>query len=141
MKKVIRLTESEFRNTLQRAVKQTLNEMEGMSYRQMRNVLGIEDDDELNAAVEDEDIETLEWDIAKEICNRLGNGARNLYDGTMYSFKEVSDLLKEFGFRYVGADDENECHTFTNGKYKLEIVPQVQYSGLGKFTFRNFHIW
>ncbi|MBP5724031.1 MAG: hypothetical protein J6X18_10730 [Bacteroidales bacterium] len=141
MKKVIRLTESDFRRTLQRAVKQTLNEMEGMSYRQMRNVLGIEDDDELNAAVEDEDVETLEWDIAKEICNRLGNGARNLYDGTMYSFKDVSDLLKEFGFRYVGADDENECHTFTNGKYKLEIVPQVYYSGLGKFTFRNFHIW
>ena len=141
MKRVIRLTEEDFRGVVTNAVKHTLNEMDGMSYKQMRNVLSVADDDELNAACEAEEAEDLEWKIAKEICQRLGNGARNLYDGTMYSFDDVSNLLKEYGFRYVGADDENECHTFTNGKWKLDIVPQTYYTGLGKFTFRNFHVW
>ena len=140
MKQTIRLTESEFKKKVRNAVKFALYES-GLSSRQMRNILGITDDDELNAAVEAEEAEDLEYDIAKAICQRLGNGSRNLYDGTMYSFDDVSDLVKQFGFKYVGADDENECHTFTNGKWKLDIVPQTYYTGLGKFTFRNIHVW
>lgn len=99
---------------------------------QIRNVTGIEDDDELNAGVEAERHEDLEQAIVMD----LGR-----YEGKMLNFQDVCQLLKnKYGLDYVGGDDNNECHNFTNGTELVSVFPKIYYPKQGTMRLHNLHV-
>ena len=113
MKKSITLKESELRNGIRENLKKILSEGNDLSYTQIQNMTGIEDNDDLNASVESESIQDMEgqiWRGLKEVAN-----GENPYK-TILIFHDVANMLEQkFGFKYVGGDEEMECHDFSNG--------------------------
>ena len=102
------------------------------TYTQIRNVTGIEDDDELNAGVEAERREDLESNIVTD----LGR-----YEGKMLNFDDVCKLLKDrYGFEYLRSDDERECHEFSNGDDVLNLFPKIYYPKQGTMRLHNLYI-
>ena len=137
MKKSITLKESELRNVIQENLKKILSEGNDLSYTQIQNMTGIEDNDDLNASVESESNQDMEgqiWRGLKEVAN-----GENPYK-TILNFHDVANMLEQkFGFRYVGGDEEQECHDFSNGDYVLYIFPVTYYPQLGEFQLENYH--
>jgi len=111
---------------------------EDLTNRQKRNILGITDDDELNAAAEAEEKEELEYTIWNALKEMTGGDPRK----TTFSFADLCDMLNsKFGMKYVGSNDENECHEFSDGVNKLEIFPNVYYPEQGTLRFFNMHVY
>lgn len=135
--KIIKINESVIKRIVYESVKKILSE--DLTYKQMRNILGVEDDDELNAAVAAEESEEIETQIAKDICNI--EGVNSLYKNNIFDFDEIENMLsKKYGMKYIGPDDEEESHKFKNDNFILRIYPINYYRGLGKFRFRNFSV-
>lgn len=107
---------------------------------EIRNILGIEDDDTLNAACECERKDDLEEKIVKEIIKAHGYEGGNIYSGRIFKFEKVREILESFGFKYVWADDESEEHWFFNEETndEVSIFPETYYPVLGNFRFANF---
>ena len=137
----MRLTEE----YINRVIRQTLNEIagdeiDGFNATELRNMLGVHDDDELNTAVQTEADEELEAEIARTIANSFGY--RRIYDkDAVFNFHEVWDLLKRlYGFDYHGFDEGAESHIFNNGEYELTIYPKEFYPRQAEFQFQNMHL-
>lgn len=142
-KKLIRLTESDLHNIIKESVNNILKEyydVDGMSYGQVRNMTGIEDDDELNAGAECEAGEELQSEIFKSIASQLCNGG----NPRMYSFG-FQDLIKlladEFDFEYVGPDESNESYEFAGDGRELCIFPRVFYPSPNKIRIQNMILY
>lgn len=137
----MRLTEE----YINRVIRQTLNEIagdeiDGFNATELRNMLGVHDDDELNTAVQTEADEELEAEIARTIAHSFGY--RRIYDkDAVFNFHEVWDLLKRlYGFDYHGFDEDAESHIFNNGEYELTIYPKEFYPRQAEFRFQNMHL-
>ena len=131
MMKLQRITYNALRGIVAEAVHRVVSEMDGMSYRQMRNVLGDYDDDDLNAAVEAEEHEDLEGQIRAAISEL----------GTQMEFDDLCELLEErFGFEYVGPDENREAHAFSNGESRLNVFPRTYYDRQGTIRVRNLYV-
>ena len=131
-KKLIRMKEGDLHDIITECVNKILIEND-LSYSQIKNICGIYDDDELNAAVEAEEFENLEG----EIIISLGG----LREPKVLDFDNVCDILKnKFGFEYAGNDDEEECHIFKNGKHTIYLYPKTYYPRLGRFMLLNSHL-
>lgn len=134
-KHVYQLTENELRET----VREAIENVTGFTNRQMRNMLGTYDDDDLNASVqgeEDEDLEDRIWKGLKEFL-----GVSNLYKAVV-KFSDVSEFLaREYAMKYVGPDEENECHDFSDGVHTLTIYPKVFYPSQGTMRIQNFGLF
>ena len=145
--KLVRLTESDIHNMVMESVRNILAEIDGTELsdygydaRQMRNMLGDYDDDELNAACDTEDCEEIEEEIARDLCKQYGY--RNLYEqGAVFDFDAFAKMLKDnYDMKYLGSDDEDEAHYFGNTNFKVTVWPKTYYPRLGKFRFDNFHV-
>ena len=137
MKKVIRLTEQDLHRIIKESVYDTLAS-QGMTYNQIRNMLGMQDDDELNAACGAEDIESLEGDIWGDIADLAGGNPRKV----TFSFRELARMLHNtYGFDYVGPDEQNETHEFKdeNG-LELTIAPVMWYPEQGTMRIMSLHL-
>lgn len=113
-----------------------------MTYNEIRNVTGIYDDDELNAACECERKEVLAERIASNIV-KVHGFSKGLYNGDVFSFERVRKILGSFGFAYKRANDERECHEFANKKSGdvICIFPTTYYHCQGNMRFENFHLF
>ena len=110
-----------------------------MTYNEIRNITGIRDDDALNAACECERKDDLAEKIAHDIVTAHGYD-RGLYNGHVFSFAKVCEVMKKYSFVYItpDADDvENEIHRFWNEETddEITIVPVHYYPKLDKFKF------
>lgn len=110
------LKENKIRGFISEAVRSALYEVydvPGFTNTQVRNMLGIYDDDELNAAVEYEDREELMsqvWDV----IDRLAGNRQEKYPMEV-NFRELCDALeRNFGFTYDYADTDNDSYVFTD---------------------------
>lgn len=97
-----------------------------MKATEIRNTLGIYDDDMLNVACDTERKEDLQDEITKAICDF--HGVSKLY-GTTLQFGKVKEVLESFGFTYVCADEKNESHCFFNKETgdDIDIYPVMWY--------------
>lgn len=129
---VVRLTESELKNIITESVKQI---MENLTATQMRNMLDINDDEELNAAVDTEAKE----DLLSNICQTLTNG-KSIYK-TDITFEEIKDVLEDFGFKLIEINDDNECYIFDNEKYEIVIYPTMFYERPNIMRIQNIQIF
>ena len=98
----------------------------------------IEDDDELNAAVDTENGENMMSEIF-QCLSRLGNGA-NPYKCT-YSFNEIKDLFADFGFDYQGPNEEEEVHVFSDGNRELLLTPTMFYEKQNMLRIQNLNLF
>jgi len=115
--------------------KKTLKE--DITYNQRRNMLGVYDDDELNAACIAEKQEDLELEIWHTLSRLVGNNLRK----TPIKFDELANILSEkFNFDYIGADDTHESYIFSNGQDELSIYPNWFYSKPYTITIHNINI-
>ena len=91
-----------------------------LGYNQIRNVLGVYDDDLLNNCCATEICEQLEEKIWNDIKNLAGGNPRY----KKFEFDDMVKMLNEkYGLKYTGADDNNECHDFKDGKFILSVFP------------------
>lgn len=114
-----------------------------LSTRQIKNITGIEDDDEVNAAEMTEKLEDFERSVYRAIRNELTGGQR-MFD-TPIKTQDLYNLLEKFGFRFFKTDERNEAYVFRNqnNKYVLELYPtyfypkgpgqRIMLSGIGMF--------
>ena len=138
MRHKIRLTERDLHRIIKESVRKILKEND-LTYKQIKNVTGIQDDDELNASVMAEDYEELEDAIWKSLVE-LANG-ENPRKHT-YKFQDICSMLNsEFGLKYVGSDEQNEGHEFSNGKIDFEIFPDTFYPRQGNLRIMNMHVY
>lgn len=115
MRKRYRLTESRLRGMIHEAVKSALNEydIDGFSNTQIRNMTGITDDDELNAACDTERKEELMSKVWRAI-DRLDSDRQGRYPINV-NFNKLCDVLgRNFGFRYDSSDIDNNSYIFVN---------------------------
>lgn len=100
-----------------------------LTNRQIKNVTGIEDDDELNAAEMTENLEDFERSVYRAIRKELTGGQR-MFD-TPIKTQDLYDLLNRFGFVFWKTDEENEAYVFRNqyNDYMLELYPTYFYPG------------
>ena len=112
-----------------------------MKATEIRNVLSIYDDDMLNAACECEGKEALLDDIAKTICKTCNVGS--LYNGNVFHFSAICNILSQFGFAYWFSDEDNEEHRFINrtNKAEISIYPTIFYLKQGYMKFDNINIF
>ena len=113
-----------------------------MIYNEIRNILGIYDDDLLNAACECERKEDLAEKIANKIVKFHGFH-KGLYNGDVFKFGYVKEILEDFGFKYEKSDDDLECHYFKNkdNGYEISIYPVTYYPNQDAFRFLNFLLY
>lgn len=139
MKQKIRLTESDLHRIVNESVKMVIREMD-LSKRQIRNITGILDDDELNAACMEEDADELGSEIVRDLRDRYGFA--NIYDkGVVLDFGFVKGLLEQkYGMKYLGFDEEDEAHTFGNEDFIVEIWSKEGYPRLAKFHLQNMNV-
>jgi hypothetical protein len=108
------------------------------SYKQIKNMSDIEDDEELNAATETENREDLMsqiWDTLSQMT-----GYQNPYKYT-FDFKEIADVFKQFNFDYVGPNEEEESHVFSDGNRELLLTPTMFYEKQGKMRIQNINLF
>lgn len=134
---IVRINESQLRQIVKGYVRDILKE--GHKYSRLRNVLGIHDNDEWNAAAETERREDLESEMWKSLADLAGGNPRK----TPFKFQDAMDMLKnEFGFEYVGYDEERESHKFINKEQdELEIFPVSFYNQQGHMRIQNMNIY
>ena len=139
MKRRVKLTESDLHNIIKKSVKKALNEIDGLTYRQIKNITGIEDDDEFNAAAQAEDHEEIASYIWSDLTD-MSNGVNpKRYS---YSFQEICDLLSgNYNAKYVGADDRNQCHVFKNKDFTVDIFPDTFYTKQGLMSVVNLNVY
>ena len=122
---------------LKRIGNKKINES-GLTNTQIRNITGITDDDELNAAAEAEEKEQLESNIWNAIAQMAGGNPRK----TSFDFGQLAEMLKtQFNMKYIGTDENQECHTFTDGVNKLDIYPSTYYRKQGTITLYNMSVY
>ena len=107
MKKTIRLTESDLHRVIKESVNKILSEMDGTELndfgynaRELRNMLGDYDDDELNVAVEAEEAEELEGDIWKSISKIAHGNPRKV----SFSFSDINQLSASIRFLDINGE-------------------------------------
>lgn len=113
--KSYRLTESKLRGIIREAVKNALceNGLDSLSNTQIRNITGISDDDELNAACDTERKEELMSKVWRSI-DRLAGDRREKYP-LKVNFNELCNVLgRKFGFKYDSSDIDNGSYIFVN---------------------------
>lgn len=113
--KSYRLTESKLRGIIHEAVKTALceNGLDSLSSTQIRNITGISDDDELNAACDTERKEELMSKVWRSI-DRLDSNRRKKYP-IVVNFNELCNVLgRNFGFKYDSSDIDNDSYIFVN---------------------------
>lgn len=134
-RKIIRLTEQDLNNIIIESVERLFDSEP--SYTQLKNILGVHDNDEWNAAADAERKEEVEGQIfnaLKQLAN--GNPRKN-----PFNFKDAIKMLNDkFGFKYVGPDDDDESHIFRNGNDELTIYPTNYYPSQGMTTLYNIHL-
>lgn len=108
-----------------------------MKATEIRNILSIYDDDELNAACIAEMNEDLQDEIVKRIC--VAHGVSKLY-GSILKFEIIKQVLENLNFKYVLADEKDESHFFFNQENgtSIDIYPTVFYEKQGTMHMRNF---
>lgn len=145
--KLVRITESDIHNMVMESVNRLLTELEGTELndygygaKELRNMLGDYDDDELNVACEAEECEDIEDEIARNLCDSYGYS--RIYDkGSVFDFEFLANMLKDkFNMEYLGSNDEEEAHYFANANYEVILWPVTYYPRLGKFRIENFHV-
>lgn len=109
----------------------------GLNPSQLRNMLGIYDDDELNASIGAEERENILSSICKDIC--ATDKSKKIYDG-VYNFKTIIDIMKNYGFTYMGPYEEDESYNFTDGENEIVIWPDSFYERPGAIHIRNINI-
>ncbi len=119
-------------------IKEDADDFNNMSYAQLRDELGIYDNDTLNVSIETEMEEKLEheiWKIMESLAN--GNPRQNAFD-----FREFAKIVKDnYGFEYVGGDEGEKCHFFENAKYSMYVSTKGWwYSKQGMMKVDNFGI-
>ena len=143
-RKIIRLTESDLHWIVRESVSKLLSEAmsDGMSLssRQVRNMTGIHDDDELNAACDSEECGDLASGIARDLCGHYGY--YGLYDkGSVFDFGFLSDLLKEkYGMEFLGYDEDDESHLFGNDRFLVTFWTMEGFPNLNKFHLSNMDV-
>ena len=125
MGRTIRLNEEELSRMIRRCVN------EALSYTQMRNVTGITDNDEWNAAADTERREALQTRVWK-VINRLAGPRRDKFPMEVDFGELCSVLEKEFGFRYDRSETGNSAYVFTNGEDELWLYTTWAYRRPGK---------
>lgn len=128
----MKLTEKDLKYIVTESVKRIV---ENFTATQMRNMLDIDDDDELNAAVETESKD----DLLSEICATLGNG-NSIYKINI-SFEEVKSVLNDFGFDLYDINEDKECYVFDNGQYEIVIYPTMFYERPNMIRIQNIQIF
>ena len=107
--------------------------------KQIKNITGISDDDELNLSIESEENEDMEHDIwlsLKEMAEG-GNPSKHVYQ-----FSDIANMLREkFGLTYSGPDMNNEGHEFKNNRFTLELFPTTFYEKQGTMNVYNMHVY
>ena len=111
----------------------------GLKATEVRNILSIYDDDELNAACLAERLEDLQDEITKKICEV--HGVSKLY-GSRFQFEKVKEILKGFGFEYVWADEKDESHFFFNHETgdEIDLYPTIWYPEQGEMRIQNIFV-
>ncbi len=111
-----------------------------MKATEIRNILGIYDDDMLNAACESERKDELADEIVKKILKFHG---KEKFYKDVFNFSWVKEVLESFGFVYFFSDEENEEHRFINNvtKDEISIYPVTFYPNQGAMRFKNFLIY
>ena len=139
-KKVIRLTESDLHRVVKESVNRILNEID-LTNKQIRNITGILDDDELNAACMAEDEDDLTSNIVKDLRDEYG--FHNIYDkGVVLDFNFIKELLKQkYGMNYLGFDEKDDSHLFGNNDFVVAIWSKENYPRLAKFHLQNMHVY
>lgn len=127
-----------YESVIKNVVRRILSEDLFPTYKQIRNITGITDDDELNAAVESEDNEELESMIWNELKSMANGNPRE----TVYNFDDIAKMLNsKFGFEYIGPEDEHEAHVFRKGNKTLDIYPRIYYPKQGKIRIENYGVY
>ena len=109
-------------------------------YNQMRNMVGIYDNDELNTACLEEDAEDLWCAIGREL-RKFTDGER-IWD-KVFDTEHVKTMLKDkFDMEYLGTDEEREVYIFENEGFRLEVCPSLFYAvgPGGKLRLTNYHV-
>ena len=106
---------------------------------EIRNLLSIYDDDELNIACEEEEHEELAEAIAKKIVDVME--LPRLYEQPI-KFDSLKEVLRSFGFEYIYSDDDHELYYFFNQETKdeISIYPIWYYSVPGTIRLQNFSL-
>ena len=140
MKKLIRLTESDLHRVVKESVNKILSEID-LTNKQIRNITGILDDDELNAACMAEDEDDLASNIVKDLRDEYG--FHNIYDkGVVLDFNFIKELLKQkYGMNYLGFDEKDDSHLFGNNDFVVAIWSKENYPKLAKFHLQNMHVY
>lgn len=101
----------------------------------VRNVIGVYDSDELNAACDCMESEMLELKVGR-VLNEF------VQDGDLFDTEPLfSELKEKFGFEYCESDKTSMCWILTNGRYDLYLYPKWWYPQPGEqFILNNFHI-
>ena len=110
----------------------------GLNPSQMRNMLDIYDDDELNAASDAVNRENLLSDICKDICET--DRSISIYKG-VFNFKTIVDIMKNHGFTYMGPYEEDESYRFTSDQNEIDIWPKYFYERPGAIHISNINIY
>ena len=139
-KKLIRLTEGDLHRIVKESVNRILSEID-LTNKQIRNITGILDDDELNAACMAEDEDDLESSIVKDLKDKYG--FYNIYDkGVVLDFNFIKELLKQkYGMNYLGFDEKDDSHSFRNNDFVVVIWSKENYPRLSKFHLQNIHVY
>lgn len=111
-----------------------------MDARQVRNVLGIYDDDLLNAAcdaMESEEMESRVWKVfERHMSNRI-----RIEDAIFETEPVFRELEKQFGFEWKSSNEEYQEWVLTNGTFDLFIYPVWYYERPGNtFAMYNYHV-
>lgn len=120
-----------------KSITEYINEQR-LTAKQIKNITGIDDDDELNAAEEcenQEEMESIIWNELKKISN--GNPRKNSFD-----FHDMKEILNKLGFTKYSTDEDRESHEFVNTKSDMRVVifPDTYYVKQGKMSLRNMHV-
>jgi hypothetical protein len=139
-KDIMAANESKLSRIVKESVNRILNEI-NLTNKQIRNITGISDDDELNAACMAEDEDDLESNIVKDLKDEYG--FYNVYDkGVVLDFNFIKELLKQkYGMNYLGFDEKDDSHLFKNNDFVVKIWSKENYPRLSKFHLQNIHVY
>lgn len=109
-----------------------------LTYHQIRNITGIQDDEELNAACNCEDCEEMEESVANELRKICGCG---IFEA-VFNQKVVWKMLNErFGFVFKEAVEEQESYVLENDLFLLNIYPNWWFPTTSEtFKLRNMSV-
>lgn len=107
--------------------------------RNLRNILGTCDDDILNVACEEEEVEELSSNIITALCK--AHNVKCFFRSVM-SFEKIKKVLSSFNFQYIEANEEEESYIFLQEKtgYNIYLYPRTWYAHPGDIVITNMHI-